>query len=93
MATEPESDNEKLKLTEKEDVKPVSFLSLFRYATPCEYFFLFIGVIMSAIKALTLPAVVIIYSEFTSMLVDRTLIIGTTSTTYFLPILGGVKIL
>lgn len=76
-----------------EPTKPISFLGLFRFCTPCELFLLFIGFIMSAIKALTLPAVVIIYSEFTAMLVDRTLRIGTTSQTYCLPIFGGGKIL
>lgn len=74
-----------------EPSKPVTFWSLYRFSTPLELFLLFIGFIMSAIKALTLPAVVIIYSEFTAMLVDRTYRNGTSSDTYALPIFGGGK--
>ncbi|XP_055911756.1 multidrug resistance protein homolog 65 [Eupeodes corollae] len=84
------------KCEEEEPVEatpPVGFFRLFRFTTPCEIFLLIIGILMSAIKALTLPAVVIIYSEFTAMLVDRTLATGTSSTTYFLPLLGGGKTL
>ncbi|XP_059216355.1 multidrug resistance protein homolog 65 [Stomoxys calcitrans] len=76
-----------------EPTKPVGFFTLFRFSTKCEIFLLFIGFVMSAIKALTLPAVVIIYSEFTAMLVDRTYRIGTSSKTYALPIFGGGKTL
>lgn len=76
-----------------EPTKPISFWRLFRFSTPCEIFLLFIGFIMSAIKALTLPAVVIIYSEFTAMLVDRSYRNGTSSKTYALPIFNGGKTL
>lgn len=76
-----------------EPAKPVSFFKLFKFSTPCEIFLLVLGIVTSGIKALTLPAVVIIYSEFTAMLVDRTLGIGTSSKTYFLPLLGGGKTL
>ncbi|TMW50756.1 hypothetical protein DOY81_004144 [Sarcophaga bullata] len=74
-----------------EPTKPVTFWRLYRFSTPLETFLLFIGFIMSAIKALTLPAVVIIYSEFTAMLVDRTYRNGTSSDTYALPLFGGGK--
>lgn len=74
-----------------EDTKPISFHRLFRFSTNGELFLLFIGLLMSALKALTLPAIVIIYSEFTAMLVDRTLRIGTSSETYALPLFGGGK--
>lgn len=74
-----------------EDTKPISFYRLFSFSTTFELFLLFIGLVMSAVKALTLPAVVIIYSEFTAMLVDRTLRIGTSSETYALPLFGGGK--
>ncbi|XP_073843183.1 multidrug resistance protein homolog 65-like [Musca autumnalis] len=76
-----------------EPTKPVGFFQLFRFSTKCEIFLLFIGFVMSAVKALTLPAVVIIYSEFTAMLVDRTYRIGTSSKTYALPLFGGGKTL
>uniref|UniRef100_A0A1A9WG68 Uncharacterized protein n=1 Tax=Glossina brevipalpis TaxID=37001 RepID=A0A1A9WG68_9MUSC len=76
-----------------EPTKPISFWRLYRFSTPCEVLLLFIGFLMSAIKALTLPAVVIIYSEFTAMLVDRTLRTGTSSKTYALPLFNGGKTL
>lgn len=72
-----------------EDTKPISFYRLFQFSTNGELCLLFIGLLMSAVKALTLPAIVIIYSEFTAMLVDRTLRIGTSSETYALPLFGG----
>ncbi|XP_017468038.1 PREDICTED: multidrug resistance protein homolog 65 [Rhagoletis zephyria] len=78
---------------DNESTKTLSFFKLYRFSTILENFFLFIGFMMSIIKALTLPGVVIVYSEFTSMLVDRTLQIGTTSKTYALPIFGGGKML
>uniref|UniRef100_A0A1A9UJ85 Uncharacterized protein n=1 Tax=Glossina austeni TaxID=7395 RepID=A0A1A9UJ85_GLOAU len=76
-----------------EPSKPISFWRLYRFSTPYEIFLLFIGFLMSAVKALTLPAVVIVYSEFTAMLVDRTLRIGTSSKTYALPLFNGGKTL
>lgn len=73
--------------------KSIKFFKLYRFSTGFENFLLFIGFVMSIIKALTLPAVVIVYSEFTSMLVDRTLAIGTSSRTFALPIFGGGRML
>lgn len=74
-----------------EPTPPISFLHLFRFSTYLELFWLFIGFVMCCIKALTLPGVVIIYSEFTAMLVDRAMQVGTSSTVHALPILGGGK--
>ncbi|XP_060651912.1 multidrug resistance protein homolog 65 [Drosophila nasuta] len=76
-----------------EPTAPISFLQLFRFSTYLEIFWLFIGFIMCCIKAVTLPAVVIVYSEFTAMLVDRAKKFGTSSTVHALPLLGGGKIL
>lgn len=74
-----------------EPTPPISFWQLFRFSTYGELFWLFIGFIMCCIKALTLPAVVIVYSEFTAMLVDRAMQVGTSSTVHALPLLGGGK--
>lgn len=74
-----------------EPTEPISFWQLFRFSTYCELFWLFIGFFMCCIKALTLPAVVIVYSEFTAMLVDRAMQVGTSSTVHALPIFGGGK--
>ncbi|XP_011183012.1 multidrug resistance protein homolog 65 [Zeugodacus cucurbitae] len=79
--------------SEHESKRTISFFKLYRFSTVFENLLLFIGLVMSIIKALTLPAVVIVYSEFTAMLVDRTLAIGTSSKTYALPIFGGGKML
>lgn len=78
---------------EHESKRTIHFFKLYRFSTVFENVLLFIGLVMSIIKALTLPAVVIVYSEFTAMLVDRTLAIGTSSKTYALPIFGGGKML
>ncbi|XP_055846900.1 multidrug resistance protein homolog 65-like [Episyrphus balteatus] len=48
---------------------------------------------MTVFKALALPAIIIVYSEFIAMLVDRKFAIRTSSKTYVLPLLGGGKIL
>ncbi|XP_054735740.1 multidrug resistance protein homolog 65 isoform X2 [Anastrepha obliqua] len=79
--------------SDHESKKVLSFYKLYRFSTLFENFLLFIGFVMSIVKALTLPAVVIVYSEFTAMLVDRSLQIGTSSKTYALPIFGGGKML
>lgn len=54
---------------------------------------MFIGVLFTFIKSLALPVLIVVYGEFTTLLVDRTLGIGTSSWTIFLPIFGGGKIL
>ncbi|XP_055382556.1 multidrug resistance protein homolog 65-like [Condylostylus longicornis] len=73
--------------------KSISYFSLFRFATSTEIFLLFLAFFVTIIKALTLPIMIIVYSEFTSMLVDRTYGSGTSSKTYLLPLLGGGQIL
>ncbi|XP_067645688.1 multidrug resistance protein homolog 65 isoform X1 [Eurosta solidaginis] len=79
--------------SDNDSKKTLQFFKLYRFSTAFENVLLFIGFFMSIIKALTLPAVVIVYSEFTAMLVDRTMMIGTNSKTYALPLFGGGKIL
>ncbi|XP_030385210.1 multidrug resistance protein homolog 65 isoform X2 [Scaptodrosophila lebanonensis] len=76
-----------------EPTPPTSFWQLFRFSTYMELLWLFFGFIMCCIKALTLPAIVIVYSEFTAMLVDRAMQIGTSSKVHALPLFGGGKIL
>ncbi|XP_033250349.1 uncharacterized protein LOC117189299 isoform X1 [Drosophila miranda] len=50
-----------------EPTQPIGFLQLFRFSTCGEIAWLFFGFLMCCVKALTLPAVVIIYSEFTAV--------------------------
>lgn len=52
-----------------------------------------IGTICTFVKSLGLPGLFVVYGEFTTILVDRTLGYGTTSKTNLLPIFGGGKIL
>ncbi|XP_037907069.1 multidrug resistance protein homolog 65-like isoform X1 [Hermetia illucens] len=86
-----------LKKTEKDNnkkkTKNVSFFKLFRFATIWELILIFIACIFALIHALAMPAVILIYSEFVALLVDRTYGIGTTSDTWLLPLVGGGKIL
>uniref|UniRef100_A0A1A9X3Q1 ABC-type xenobiotic transporter n=1 Tax=Glossina brevipalpis TaxID=37001 RepID=A0A1A9X3Q1_9MUSC len=65
----------------------------FRYATVGERFLIFLAIILASLSAVNVPFCVAIYGEFTSLLIDRTVGIGTSSTTFFLPIFGGGKIL
>ncbi|XP_055382566.1 multidrug resistance protein homolog 65 [Condylostylus longicornis] len=90
MATQiDEMDDNAVKEKRAPEIEPVKFFQLFRFITPWEIFLLFIGLILAVIKAFAMPAVVIIYSEFTAMLVDRTYGIGTSSKTYLLPLFNG----
>ncbi|XP_033254846.1 multidrug resistance protein homolog 65-like [Drosophila miranda] len=54
-----------------EPTQPIGFLQLFRFSTCGEIAWLFFGFLMCCVKALTLPAVVIIYSEFTAVSTGR----------------------
>ncbi|KAI8440970.1 hypothetical protein MSG28_009258 [Choristoneura fumiferana] len=63
------------------------------FAEPWEFILLFIGVIMASINGLFVPLGVIIYGEFTSLLIDRTVMTGTSSKTWSVELFGGGKIL
>lgn len=72
----------------------VFFVTLqYRYATRWDLFVIFLGVIFTLFKALALPMVIIVYGEFTSLLVERTYGIGTSSPTLMLKWFGGGRIL
>lgn len=49
--------------------------------------------IFTFIKSLGVPLMIIVYGEFTTLLVDRTYGEGTSSSTYLLNLFGGGKIL
>lgn len=65
----------------------------YRFATKWEIFVIFIGIIFTCLKSFAMPILIVIYGEFTTLLVERTLGIGTSSKTYFLPLFGGGNIL
>lgn len=52
-----------------------------------------IGTACTLLKAINMPVWFIVYGEFTTLLVDRTLGYGSSSNTIILPIFGGGKIL
>ncbi|KPJ05317.1 Multidrug resistance protein-like 49 [Papilio xuthus] len=63
------------------------------YATPWELLLLFAGVFLATMNGLMVPIGVIIYGEFTSLLIDRTVMIGTSNPTITISIFGGGRIL
>lgn len=65
----------------------------YRYATTWDIILMFIGTACTFVKALGTPGLIIVYGEFTTLLVDRTLGYGTSSKTILLSIFGGGKIL
>lgn len=54
---------------------------------------LFVGCVFTFIKAWNYPFLIVIYGEFTALLVDRTYGIGTSTPSMVLKWFGGGKIL
>lgn len=52
-----------------------------------------IASLCTLVKAFGLPAMFVLFGEFTTLMVDRSLESGTSSKTMFLHIFGGGKIL
>ncbi|XP_045453691.1 multidrug resistance protein homolog 49-like [Melitaea cinxia] len=71
----------------------VSWFSLYRFAKPWEFVLLFAGVIFASLNGLFVPVGVIIYGEFTSLLIDRTVMNGTSTSTLTIAWFGGGRIL
>ncbi|KAM3965965.1 multidrug resistance protein homolog 49 [Aphomia sociella] len=78
---------------EKLQGPPVSWFKLFRFAKPWELLLLFIGVLLASVNGFFVPLGVIIYGEFTALLIERTMMTGTSSTTLTISIFGGGRIL
>ncbi|XP_055625929.1 multidrug resistance protein homolog 49 [Toxorhynchites rutilus septentrionalis] len=75
------------------NTKPVSYFQLFRFATWWEIGGTILGVILASFASLGLPYGVILYGEFTTLLVDRTHGIGKSTDTAILSIFGGGQVL
>ncbi|XP_058456656.1 multidrug resistance protein homolog 49 [Malaya genurostris] len=73
--------------------KPVSYFKLFRFATWGEISTTILGVLLASFASLGLPYGVILYGEFTTLLVDRTIGIGKSTDTAILSMFGGGQIL
>lgn len=96
--------NTKLNLTCREFTEPkekktkeiklatVPYWKLFRFATRFEVFLVFIGIGCASIASLGLPYGMILYGEFTTVLVDREIAKGTSTRTNILGIFGGGRV-
>ncbi|XP_032292618.1 multidrug resistance protein homolog 49 [Drosophila virilis] len=71
--------------------KKYSFFDLFRYSTRLERFLLLLSIIVATIASVFIPYFILIYGEFTSLLIDRTVGEGTSSPTFILALFGGGK--
>ncbi|CAH2055805.1 unnamed protein product, partial [Iphiclides podalirius] len=78
---------------QQEQSAPVSWFHLFRYATPWELLLLVVGVILATLNGLFVPIGVIIYGEFTALLIDRTVMVGTSNPTITIAMFGGGRVL
>ncbi|KAJ8720984.1 hypothetical protein PYW08_006449 [Mythimna loreyi] len=74
---------------ESERAAPVSWVALYRYANVREILLLLIAVFLACINGLFVPLGTIIYGEFTSLLIDRTVMTGTSTETLTIALFGG----
>lgn len=77
----------------KESHNAVSYWKLFRFATRAEVCLVFVGILCASIASLGLPYGMILYGEFTTILVDREIGEGTSTRTNILSVFGGGRIL
>ncbi|XP_016941168.4 multidrug resistance protein homolog 49 isoform X1 [Drosophila suzukii] len=71
--------------------KKYSYFDLFRYSTACERCLIVFSLLVATGASVFIPFFLIIYAEFTSLLVDRTVGVGTSSPTFALTMFGGGK--
>ncbi|XP_045504578.1 multidrug resistance protein homolog 49-like isoform X2 [Colias croceus] len=86
---------EKARQTEAGDpnqqAPPTSWFRLFRFAKPWELLILLFGLIFASLNGLMVPVGVIVYGEFTSLLIDRTVMTGTSTPVLLISWFGGGK--
>ncbi|XP_037037808.1 multidrug resistance protein homolog 65 isoform X3 [Bradysia coprophila] len=83
-------------MTKKNDFNnapTISYFRLYRFATPLEFFLIFLGIVFTTLKSFGMPLMIIVYGEFTTLLVDRTYENGTSSNTTLLQLFGGGRVL
>ncbi|GLH05846.1 Uncharacterized protein GBIM_11401 [Gryllus bimaculatus] len=78
----------------KDDEKVISvpYFSLFRYATGCERALVALGLLLGVLTGLGQPVIIILYGEFTTLLVDRNMDNITSTPTSLLWIFGGGRV-
>ncbi|XP_067631071.1 multidrug resistance protein homolog 49 isoform X2 [Eurosta solidaginis] len=69
------------------------YSALFRYATILDRLLVVVGVILASLAAVGVPYSTIIYAEFSALLIDRNVGIGTSTPTVVLKLFGGGKTL
>ncbi|KAH8236955.1 hypothetical protein KR038_001099 [Drosophila bunnanda] len=67
------------------------YFDLFRYSTACERCLMIFSLLVATGASVFIPYFMIIYGEFTSLLVDRTVGVGTSSPSFALTMFGGGK--
>uniref|UniRef100_A0A1B0D3W1 ABC-type xenobiotic transporter n=1 Tax=Phlebotomus papatasi TaxID=29031 RepID=A0A1B0D3W1_PHLPP len=71
----------------------VSYFRLFRFATKWELLLIFLATILAAISAATMPMIIVIFGEFSTILIERKFSVGNSSETFLLWVFGGGKVL
>ncbi|KAH8297255.1 hypothetical protein KR044_008793 [Drosophila immigrans] len=66
-----------------------TYFDLFRYSTCGERFLLALSMIVATLASVFIPYFIVIYGEFTSLLIDRTVGEGSSSPTFILALFGG----
>ncbi|KAJ9598418.1 hypothetical protein L9F63_010893, partial [Diploptera punctata] len=79
--------------SEENKVQPLPFYRLFRFATCLERCLVIAGLVLGVVTGCGVPIVIILYGEFTTLLVDRAIANITSTPTLVLQIFGGGRVL
>lgn len=71
----------------------IPYHKLFRFATKGDIFLIFIAMVCASLSAFCMPFGLILYGEFTTLLVDREVNIGPSTKTFLLNMFGGGTVL
>ncbi|KAI8127489.1 Multidrug resistance protein like protein 49 [Lucilia cuprina] len=77
--------------TDTEKNYKISYFQLFRYSTFGERCLIVLGIILASLGSIGIPYSIVIYGEYSSLLIDRTVGVGTSSNTFILQLFGGGK--
>ncbi|XP_012529625.2 multidrug resistance protein homolog 49 isoform X2 [Monomorium pharaonis] len=88
-----EEEEEDKSASDSKSLTPVPYYRLFRFATWFELTLIASGIVLGCFVGMCIPAAIIEYGEFSTMLLDRNRENDTTTPTIILPWFGGGKIL